>query len=79
LNCSEVIHEISNYLDGDLDAALRRHFELHLKDCEECAVIVSQTKITIEIFGRSQVVELPVDVRSRVHETLRRKLREPRK
>ena len=79
MNCREVIREISNYLDGELDAKLRQHFELHLKDCEECAVVVSQTKITIEIFGQSQIVELPRDVRSRVHEKLRRRIQESRK
>ena len=74
MTCREVIRELSNYLDGELNAALRQHFEVHLKDCEECAVVVSQTKITIEIFGQAQIVELPPDVRSRIHEKLRRRI-----
>jgi len=79
LNCREVIHEISNYLDGDLDASMKQSIEVHLKDCNECAVIVSQTRFTVEIFCDSHLVELPTDVRSRVHEALRRRIQESRK
>jgi len=72
LNCREVIHEISNYIDGDLDASSKREIQMHLQDCSECAVIVNQTKLTVDIFCDSQLVELPAEVRSRLHEALRR-------
>jgi anti-sigma factor RsiW len=79
LNCREIIRELSNYLDGDLDASMKQHFEVHLKGCNECAIVVSQTRITVEIFCDSNLVELPSDVRSRVRESLRRKIGECRK
>jgi anti-sigma factor RsiW len=78
LNCKGVIREISNYIDGDLDAAMKQELERHLDHCEDCAMVVNQTKMTVEIFCDSQPVELPTDVRSRLHEALQRKLREPR-
>jgi hypothetical protein len=40
-------------------------------------MIVVQTKLTVEIFCDSQVVELPQDVRSRLHEALQRRIRKP--
>jgi hypothetical protein len=40
-------------------------------------VIVIQTKLTVEIFCDNQQVELPQDVRSRLHEALQRKIRNP--
>jgi anti-sigma factor RsiW len=78
LNCRGVIREISNYIDGDLDAGAKQELETHLEHCGDCAMVVNQTKMTVEIFCDSQPVELPTDVRSRLHEALQRKLREPR-
>jgi hypothetical protein len=77
LNCDRVILEVSNYIDGDLDVTLKREIELHLEHCRHCAIVVIQTKLTLEIFCDSQVVELPPDVRSRLHEALQQKIRNP--
>ena len=76
MNCRGVIHELSNFIDGELDGALRRDLEGHLAGCEECRLVVDQTKKTIEIFCCCEPVELPGEVRNRLHEALRRKLRE---
>jgi anti-sigma factor RsiW len=75
LNCRRTLLEVSNYIDGDLDAALKQELEQHLKDCPECAIFVIQTKATVEIFCDSQPVDLPQDVRARLHEALQRKIR----
>ena len=77
MNCNRVILEISNYIDGDLDAALKLEIEQHLESCGECMLVVSQTKLTIEIFCDSQHVELPPGVKTRLHEMLQRKILNP--
>jgi anti-sigma factor RsiW len=77
LNCRRTLLEVSNYIDGDLDAALKQEIEQHLEHCRECAIIVVQTKLTVEIFCDSQPVDLPQDVRARLHEALQRKIRKP--
>jgi len=74
LNCENVIHELSDFIDGDLDAAMKREIESHLQGCKECQLAIDQTKKTIEIFCDSELVELPNDVRNRLHEAVRRKL-----
>jgi anti-sigma factor RsiW len=76
LNCQDAIRELSNYIDGELDGALRQELESHLNDCADCRLVVDQTKKTIEIFCDSEPVELPGDVRARLHEALRQKLKE---
>jgi anti-sigma factor RsiW len=76
LNCEDVIHELSDFIDGDLDAAMKQEIESHLDGCKECKLVVNQTKKTIEIFCDSEPVELPGDVRSRLHEAVRRRLKE---
>jgi hypothetical protein len=77
LNCRRTLLEVSNYIDGDLDAALKQELEQHLKDCPECAIFVVQTILTVEIFCDSQPVDLPQDVRARLHETLKRRIHKP--
>jgi anti-sigma factor RsiW len=77
LNCKGVVHEISNYIDGELDAATKQELQRHLTDCKECMLVVNQTKMTVELFCDSQPVELPQDVHSRLHAALQRKIRKP--
>ena len=73
MNCKGVIRELSNYIDGDLDPGLKTELERHLNHCEDCTMIVDQTKKSIEILCDSKPVELPSDVRSRLHAALREK------
>lgn len=74
MNCQGVIREISNYIDGELDLSAKQELESHLVDCEDCKMIVDQTRLTVEVFCDSKPVELPAEVRSRLHDALHRKL-----
>jgi len=76
LKCRDLIRELSDYLDGGVDAATLGHIEHHLAACEDCKLIVNQTKMAIELFCDSQPVELPTEVRARLHEALRQKMQE---
>jgi anti-sigma factor RsiW len=73
LNCKGVIREISNYIDGELDPVVQQELERHLAHCEDCTMIVDQTRKSIEILCDSRPVALPTDVRARLHSALRRK------
>jgi len=50
--------------------------ERHLNDCADCRLVIDQTKKTINIFCDCEPIELPGEVRNRLHEALRRKLKE---
>ena len=76
MNCKGVILEISNYVDGELDLSVKQDLERHLGECIDCKMVVDQTKLTVEVFCDSMPVELPADVKSRLHDALRRKLHE---
>src|SRR6266487_5854616 len=54
LNCKGVIRELSNYIDGDLDPVVKQELERHLEHCEDCTMIVDQTKKTIQVLCDSQ-------------------------
>jgi anti-sigma factor RsiW len=79
LNCKGVIRELSNYIDGDLDPVVKQELERHLEHCEDCNMIVDQTKKTIKVYCDTEPVTLSADVRSRLHAVLRQKLGEKRK
>lgn len=76
MNCQGVIREISNYIDGELELPVKQEIEHHLEHCGDCNLVVNQTRMTVEVFCDANPVELPSDVKSRLHDALRRKLRE---
>ncbi len=78
MNCKKIVVELSNYLDAELDPALRASIERHLSDCEDCRLVVDTTKKTIQIYCNSEPAPLPDDTRLRLHEALRKRLHHPR-
>ena len=78
MNCEATIREISNYIDGELEPSVKQEIERHLDHCQDCKLVVDQTKLTVDIFCDAKPVELPADVQSRLHEALRRKFSEKR-
>jgi len=79
LNCKGVITRISSYIDGDLEATIVEEVELHLKRCRDCTVLVQQTRLTVSLYRDSDLVDFPKEVQVRLHETLQREIRKPRK
>jgi hypothetical protein len=79
LNCNGVIRRVSSYIDGELEATVVEEIELHLKECRDCTILVRQTRLTVHLYYDSDLVDFPVEVEARLHETLRRKIREARK
>ena len=73
LNCKKVLLEISNYLDGNLGEDLKRDIETHIHMCRHCKVVFDTTRKTIELYCDGKLFTLPDDVRTRLHESLRRK------
>ncbi|HEV2177767.1 MAG TPA: zf-HC2 domain-containing protein [Terriglobia bacterium] len=75
LICKEVIQQLSEYLDGELDAALVHDLARHLEGCRHCRVVVSTTRRTIEIFCNCRPAPLPSDVSRRLRQVLARQYR----
>jgi hypothetical protein len=51
LHCEQVWREISNYVDGDVDAALRSSMEEHFRTCQRCASVLAGTRNVIQLYG----------------------------
>lgn len=75
MNCKKVIVELTSYLDGVLDSAMKTDLETHLSRCTDCRLVVDTCRKTIQIFCNSEPVPLPDDVRSRLHSALLERFR----
>lgn len=79
MNCAGVTRRVSSYIDGDLEATIIEEIELHLKTCKDCTLLIQQTRLTVKLYYDSDLVDYPVEIEARLHETLRRKIRKDRK
>lgn len=74
--CRDCLHQISDYLDGQLDAELIRELEEHLVFCHRCKVVLDSTRKTIELYCDGKLFQLPSGVHERLHTALRQRLRD---
>ena len=70
MKCSEFLHELTDYLDGVIDASTKAELDEHLAWCHNCYVVCDTTKKTIEIYRDSQLYELPEDLRTRLRSAI---------
>ncbi len=59
VNCEKVWREISNYIDGDVDAALRSAMDEHFQSCRKCASVLAGTRNVIQLYGDERMLEVP--------------------
>ena len=79
IDCKDCLHQISSYLDGEMDADLKRSLEEHLVFCHKCQVVVDSTRKTIDLYCDGKLFQLPDNVRARLHAALRQQcLEDPR-
>jgi len=76
VKCRDCFQELSNYLDGEIDAGLKQELEEHLSKCHRCRVVFDSARKTIELYCDGKLFELPRGVRDRLHAALRRRWEE---
>ena len=79
LTCSEVLADLSAYLDGELDAARKAQIEGHVSECQACATFgAAFGSLLAEVRTRMQQPEpVPADVEARLRSRLCNILEEP--
>ena len=70
MTCSEFLKELTDYLDGVIDAPTRAELDEHLHWCHNCFVLLSTTKMTIQVYRDSQLYDLPEDLRVRLRSAI---------
>lgn len=70
-DCKALFEKISEYLDGELDAATCKEIEAHLQECPDCAKCYESLKKTVILCKKFPREKVPLDVRKRLREALR--------
>ncbi|MFZ0770769.1 MAG: zf-HC2 domain-containing protein [Candidatus Sulfotelmatobacter sp.] len=70
LNCERVWREISNYVDGDVDAALRSTMDEHFRTCKRCASVLAGTRNVVRLYGDERMLEVPAGFSRRLEKRL---------
>ena len=71
LSCREVWKEISNYLEGEVDPALRADLEAHFAQCRHCTALLDGTRNVIVLTADQRTFTLPHGFSQRLQERLR--------
>jgi hypothetical protein len=74
-NCERVWREISNYIDGELDAGLCSSMDEHFRTCQRCASVLAGTRNVVQLFGDERMLEVPVGFSQRLEKGLEKRLR----
>ncbi len=75
VNCEQVWHEISNYLESDVDAALRTAMDEHFRTCKRCASVLEGTRNVVRLYGDERMIEVPAGFSRRLEKRLTQSLR----
>jgi hypothetical protein len=79
VHCEEVWREISNYLEGDVDPALRSAMEDHMHGCSRCRSVLDGTRNVIELYGDERMSEVPLGFSSRLRLRLEENMQSSRR
>jgi hypothetical protein len=77
VNCELVWREISNYLEGDIDATLRSAMDGHFRTCSRCRSVLEGTQNVIQLFGDERMIEVPSGYSRRLERRLTQSVRVP--
>ena len=72
VNCEQVWREISNYIDGEVDAGLRSSMDEHFHTCKRCASVLAGTRNVVALYGDERMLEVPAGFSQRLEKRLGR-------
>jgi hypothetical protein len=70
VNCEHVWREISNYIEGDMDAGLRAGMDEHFRTCKRCASVLEGTRNVVRLYGDERMIEMPAGFGRRLEKKL---------
>ena len=69
--CRHVWREVSNFIEGEVDAELRARMEAHFKECHHCLAILDGTRNVIRLVGDGATFDLPAGFSGRLYSRLK--------
>ena len=78
VKCEQVWREISNYVDGEVDATLRAAMDAHFHDCPRCRSVLEGTRNVTRLYGDERMLEVPAGFSGRLEKRLAKNVRAER-
>lgn len=66
LTCKDFLKELNDYLDEQVDPALRQELERHISECPNCWVIMDTSKKTIQVYKGMEPQAVPDNVQQKL-------------
>ena len=70
MDCTEVMEQLSEYLDADVQAELRKAVDEHLHACHDCSYYVDTVRKTVVLYQAELWIEVPMKATARLHAAL---------
>jgi anti-sigma factor RsiW len=67
VSCQTVLQELSNFIDQEIDPALRAEIEAHLKTCHRCSLLHDSLRKIVVIVADERAFEIPAGYSERLH------------
>jgi hypothetical protein len=78
MKCEHVWPEISNYVDGEVDGALRSAMDEHFRNCQRCSSVLEGMRNVVALYGDERMLEVPAGFSRRLEKRLAEDVREER-
>lgn len=78
MNCEELVHYLSDYIDRGLSEELAAEARAHLASCHNCHVILNTTQKTITLFRECEVRVIPAERKEALFQALQQAFSERR-
>ena len=69
--CDDLLHELADFLHGELDTERTRHLRAHLEDCPPCFETADFQAQLRQVLAKRCREEVPADFQARVTAMLR--------
>lgn len=79
VNCERVWQEVSNYLEGEVDAGLRAAMDDHFRTCARCRSVLEGTRNVIRLYSDERMIEAPSGYGRRLERRLAQNARSQRR
>jgi predicted anti-sigma-YlaC factor YlaD len=70
VDCTEVMERLSEYLDAEVQAELRKAVDEHLQACHDCSYYVDTVRMTVVLYQADLRIEVPLKATARLHAAL---------
>jgi hypothetical protein len=75
VTCEQVWREISSYLEGETEPALRAAMEDHFQSCKACASVLAGTRNVVALYSDERMIEVPAGFGRRLEKKIAARVR----